>query len=100
MTPTKTVINITQERRRFEIATVAGSPSVVYDLEPGGTAEVAAGYTILRNHANPDNSDARSIIEQLTDGAVVPMASAKAKQYIENTAAKAERKAAAAKGEK
>lgn len=75
------VVNITDQRVRFHISVMAGAPARTFDLGPGESAELEAGYA-LRRQASPERDIQPSIIEQLTCGKVLPIGDPRAKEAL------------------
>lgn len=76
------VINITGDTARFEIATVSGEAPDVYELKPHEVVEIAEAYATRRQVA-PGRDSAASVIENLTNGRVLPVCDPRAKGTYE-----------------
>ena len=90
------VVNVSGERRRFQIASEPEVEPDVYDLGPGEVAEIPGAYANRRQTA-PGRDLLPSIVENLTGGAVVPATDPQAKAILEQQAAQRAAAAAEAK---
>jgi len=75
------VINISDKPRRFSIAGGPGSVARVVELDPGQRAS-GIPDTLLDPIQGAARSPLPSIVHQLTGGHVVPLDSAKARDYL------------------
>lgn len=76
-----TVINVTNAPAKFEISIMPGERPMKYRLLPGETALLAEGYSWVRPKS-PGAEPAKSVIEKLTDGKVLPAADPRAADVV------------------
>lgn len=80
-TPPAKVVNVMDHAVRFSVSVMAGAPSRDYELQPGQVISLEGGYA-LRRQPSPDRDLQPSIVEQLTNGQVLPIGDPRAKEAM------------------
>ena len=66
-----TVVNVSGDRRKFQIDSAPGVMPDVHELAPGESVEIPGAYAV-RRQTGPGRELLPSIVEMLTGGGVIP----------------------------
>jgi hypothetical protein len=90
------VVNCSGDRKKFRIDHEAGVEPEIFDLAPGEAVSIPGAYA-ARRQTGPGREILKSIVENLTGGAVRPEFDPEAKAILEQQAAQRAAAAAEAK---
>ena len=77
-----TVVNVSGDRRKFQIDSAPGVMPDVHELAPGESVEIPGAYAV-RRQTGPGRELLPSIVEMLTGGGVIPATDPKARKFLE-----------------